>query len=157
MTISRICALAAITCVATACDPILIRGLTVSPPPARTLEQTQEEAFTLAATVALAHDLRPGPAAPIARTEGWDCHQAEAIRLCGKPIADEVQFYFSEMGFSFSSRARSILAELTDRLTATFGAGAVRKCKWVRRPDPEAPEGERDVRRPVCVPVGGGS
>jgi hypothetical protein len=149
----RACVAAVLGCFLTACDPLQVRGLTVSPPPAHTPEQAQEEALALAATVALAHDLHPRPGAPFTRAEGWECHLAEATRLCGKPIADEIYFYFSERGFSLTSRARSLWQELNDRLTATFGVGAVRECRWASRPDPERPEGERAVLRPVCVPL----
>lgn len=153
MTLAPTYCLVALSCVTAACDPIQIRGLTVAPTLSIDAESAQERAFVLASRIAVAHDLLPGPAAPFTGDEGWQCHHTRAIRLCGKVIADEVQFHFPEIRFSFSSRARSIWLELNEGPTATFGPDSVRECRWTERPDPDRPAGERAVLRDSCVPA----
>lgn len=133
-----------------ACDPLQFRALSVTPDP-QELDRTVERVSAIAAGVAARNGMTPHPDSPYQGEEGWTCHIHRLFRMCLLPGAGEVQFLFTQNGFSFSSLARHVLEEITTELRAEFGPMAVRECRLVRRGDSEAASGGR--LRHVCVPT----
>lgn len=152
-TVLRLASVAALGFVTAACDPMQTRGVTLAPTPAAHIGSLQDQALAIGNSVAMRHGLRPEATTPFSDEVGWQCYADAWIRLCAKPISGELQFHFAEPGFSFSPRARAVWEEVTAEMSAEFGPDAVRECRFVRRPDPEAPDARRAVLRHVCVPL----
>lgn len=139
-----------------ACDPIQSRGLMLSPEPV-SQEQMQDDALALTASVAARNGLTRDPHPPFHGEEGWECHSRGLFRVCAVAVGGDVQFLFAEDRSSFSPHGQAVWHQLHQELVAAFGPASVRECRFSRRPDPEAPAGERAVLREICIPRKDGS
>jgi hypothetical protein len=156
MTGSRVRYLVVLSAVLAACDPIQARGLRLSPGPVLK-DEMRNRALELTESVAARHGLVPDPLPPFRGEEGWECYSRGLFRVCVIAIGEEVQFLFSETRSSFSEHGRAVWHELHRELQSIFGGASVRECRFARRPDPEAPNGERGALREICIPLRGGS
>lgn len=145
-------AIASLAWLLSACDPLQSRALSLTPQP-READGVADRVTAIAAGVAARNGMIPHADSPYQGEEGWTCHIRGLFRMCLTPIAGEVQFLFTESGFSFSPTARDVWEQITTELSAEFGPMAVRECRLVRRPDPEVgKDGGRRLRH-VCVPT----
>jgi hypothetical protein len=122
-------------------------GIAVTPSPAVSPDSAAVAAFALAARTARSFGLLREDRHSF--TMGFkECYsdRRPGMTICGKTLDDEVQFYVHEMtGGEFSPRAKNLISQLTDSLSALYGPGAVRECKW------EYPRERERIGCPVLV------
>jgi hypothetical protein len=120
MKLTRLALALSVLCTA-ACDPMIFRGLALSPTP--TIGTTRD---TLALDI-LAEVVNEYHMEPMAHFEA--CYTGRnGVSLCGQHVGSEFQFVMSKSGFKWTPFADSVQQTLSSAVRAAFG-DAVRECE----------------------------
>ena len=128
-------------------------GLTLTPKPVH-LESGgwRDSALAIAAAVAARHELPRSETATAERGNGTRaCFARPSAWFCVEPMDDRLQLQIGNVGRGLSPTADSVRAELTEELSARFGAEAVAACQWRSVPDSARSRWWRPLRRAICV------
>lgn len=121
-----------LSCVLSACDPVVSRSIVVAPQPPMVADSARTDAFDVARRLALRFGMTEVSTDRVAvGSQRDECLALNTLRLCLSAAPAEARMQLVQL---YSGRlrgpAKAFHDELVDSLRARFGAAEVKECKW---------------------------